>query len=275
MDATVPSASVASAQASSSDFLGSVSGLPSEVTVSGVSVSDSGEDGSTDPEEPETPEGPEAPDTGSGVCVEGVGAGSPEDPYNHCVTWTPGVGNEPSRQITLRLGDTLTFNWEGDNNVYIMASEEAMNNCNFIGATLLSNTAGEALTVSTLPAYYSRSSCTSGQTLKVLQQTNPDGGSGGDSGSGVDGGSGGEGGSGGNGGVIDYNPCYGRKCGMVCNNCQLGEHCEDQLHRCNAVGQCVAEAFSCDNTPATTTRHPLMPVMCAQQSQATCYGIAR
>jgi len=72
--------------------------------------------------------------------------------------------------------------------------------------------------------------------------------------------------------VIDYNPCYGRKCGMICNNCQLGVMCPDVVNRCNQVGQCVSDSFTCAN-PAPQ-RHPLMRVMCGQQSQQTCYGLS-
>jgi len=78
--------------------------------------------------------------------------------------------------------------------------------------------------------------------------------------------------SGGSTTVIDYNPCYGRKCGMICNNCQLGVMCPDVVNRCNQVGQCVSDSFSCAN-PAPQ-RHPLTRVMCGQQSQQTCYGLA-
>jgi len=83
----------------------------------------------------------------------------------------------------------------------------------------------------------------------------------------------GSGSSGGSTTVIDYNPCYGRKCGMICNNCQLGVMCPDVVNRCNAIGQCVSDSFTCpDTNPAP--RHPLTRVQCTQQSQATCYGLA-
>jgi len=78
--------------------------------------------------------------------------------------------------------------------------------------------------------------------------------------------------SGGSTTVIDYNPCFGRKCGMICNNCQLGVMCPDVVNRCNQIGQCVSDSFTCAN-PAPQ-RHPLMRVQCTQQSQQTCYGLA-
>jgi len=85
-------------------------------------------------------------------------------------------------------------------------------------------------------------------------------------------GSTGTGSSGGSTTVIDYNPCFGRKCGMICNNCQLGIMCPDVVNRCNQAGQCVSDSFTCANPKPQ--RHPLMRIQCGQQSQMTCYGLA-
>lgn len=103
--------------------------------------------------------------------------------------------------------------------------------------------------------------------------------------------------------ILDYDPCAGRTCGDVCNNCQLGEHCPSVVNRCDTNASCVSTTFEClapsvdDTSGASTdastdssssssspannapvapvaTRHPLVRIMCGMQSQMSCYGLS-
>lgn len=83
--------------------------------------------------------------------------------------------------------------------------------------------------------------------------------------------------------LVDYDPCGGRNCGDVCNNCQLGEVCASVVNYCDPNGACVPNnSFECLAPVVTTqapapvlpTRHPLVRIRCGSQPQASCYGLS-
>jgi len=50
------------------------------------------------------------------------------------VDWTTQFGNNGDKDIEVKVGDTVTFNWNGNHNVYAMQNKAAYDSCDFSGA---------------------------------------------------------------------------------------------------------------------------------------------
>jgi len=84
--------------------------------------------------------------------------------------------NVADQRMTAAVGDVLKFNWENAHNVYLMASKEAFETCNFAGATEVSAVSGVTVPVESLPLYFSCSisaHCQGGQKLAVTGPAQP------------------------------------------------------------------------------------------------------
>jgi len=67
---------------------------------------------------------------------------------NHNFAWTKGFsGNAADRELTVASGDTITFTWSGEHNVYKLADAAAFASCNFAGATNMGSISPVTITV--------------------------------------------------------------------------------------------------------------------------------
>ena len=89
------------------------------------------------------------------------------------IDWLAGFNNATAQSTTKAVGQTLRFKWPyGTHNVFLMASEDAFNNCDFTGSTNLGETSAVDYKLTSLPAYFacsigSGSHCDMGQKLAV------------------------------------------------------------------------------------------------------------
>ena len=95
--------------------------------------------------------------------------------------WTTGFSESNAPTITALIGDVLSFEWSGNHNVYQMASRDAMENCDFSGATQICHSANSAsgndctYTIAELPVYFSCDKyghCEGNQVLVVKEGKN-------------------------------------------------------------------------------------------------------
>jgi len=88
--------------------------------------------------------------------------------------WNSGFGGEQFQALDVSNGDTITFNWSGGHNVYLMPNKAAYDGCDFSSATMISggDTSGVTYTVTTFPTYFAcekTGHCNGGQKLTVTE----------------------------------------------------------------------------------------------------------
>merc|ERR1711865_588316 len=74
---------------------------------------------------------------------------------NHDFSWTKGFsGNAADREIAIASGDTITFTWSGEHNVYKLANAAAFASCDFAGATHMGSISPVTVAVGTTDEWY-------------------------------------------------------------------------------------------------------------------------
>jgi plastocyanin len=74
------------------------------------------------------------------------------------------------QKITANTGDTLKFIWSGGHNVYKMASMQAYDDCNFVGATNAGATSPVEVTMGDATVYYAcevSGHCSANQKIEI------------------------------------------------------------------------------------------------------------
>ena len=89
----------------------------------------------------------------------------------HDILWTQDFsGNAADRELTVAAGDTITFMWSGDHNVYKLADAAAYASCDFAGATDVGSISPVTVAVGTTEEWYAcqiGGHCVVGQKLHV------------------------------------------------------------------------------------------------------------